>query len=244
MLRNFYQITTSLLILTFSATLTADPALYRTVYSADYKGLPVSAKGIRELSRAEDGTFTLSSTATSFFSKISEVSRFKIEGQSIIPLEYQYHRTGIGKNRDAVLSFDWEKMKVLNDVQKKPWEMAIEYGTLDKLLYQLAMQEELRRAYEQGLPWPTLEYHVADGGRLKLYQFKVLGEEFVDTPVGKIKTIKAVRIHRKNRSTTFWLAPEYDFMLVRFEQTGKRGDGFELLLKEATFNGKKITKSR
>ena len=241
MIRIAAQITTGLLVLSLSNLAFAEPVLYRAVYKADYKGLPVSAKGIRELSRSDDGTYTLSSTATSFFTKIVEVSKFKLVDEQVVPVEYQYHRSGIGKKRDAILSFDWENSKVLNNVQSKPWEMSIPEGTLDKLLYQLKMREDLVAARNEGLPWPTLDYQVADGGRLKKYQFEITGEEEIDTPVGKIKTIKAERVgNRRNRTTIFWLAPEYDFLLVRFQQYEEDGKGFELLLKEARFDGREL----
>ncbi len=88
------------------------PSLYRAEYKADYKGFPVKATGIRELKKDKNGIYTLSSTATSFLATISESSAFKVIDQKITPIEYQYHRSGIGKKRDAVLNFDWQKMKV------------------------------------------------------------------------------------------------------------------------------------
>lgn len=218
-----------------------NPSLFRAVYKADYKGLPISAKGIRELTRNEDGHYFLSSIATSMFTSITETTEFKVDGTEVIPLEYQYHRSGIGRNRDAILNFDWENNSVLNNVQAKPWRMDVPVGTLDKLLYQYKLREDLRAAYEAGAPWPELDYVIADGGKLKNYSFQVIGEEEIDTPLGKMKTIKASRVKdSRNRESTFWLAPEYDFLLVRFQQLEADGDGFELLLREAEFEGRKL----
>jgi hypothetical protein len=42
-----------------------------------------------------------------------------------------------------------------------------------------------------------------------------------------------------DRTTIFWLAPAYEFLLVRFLQEEQSG-GFELLLKEAKFRGEVI----
>ncbi|HJP51930.1 MAG: DUF3108 domain-containing protein [Pseudomonadales bacterium] len=234
-------VTTIILVfLVISSLAKAEPTLFRAVYRADYRGLPISAEGIRELRKDENGIYTLSSTANSFFASITEFSRFKIKDDLVVPVEYQYHRSGIGKKRDAVLSFDWDKMLVLNDLQSPPWEMAIPEGTLDKLLYQLKVREDLLAAHQQGLPWPELHYQIADGGKLKHYEFKVIGEEEIETPIGVFSTIKATRIkHRPKRNTTFWLAPEYDFLLVRFQQV-EDDRGFELLLKEAEFDGIKL----
>lgn len=224
-----------------TANATLQPSLFRAVYRADYKGLPISAKGIRELTRDEAGNYLLSSKASALFASITETSSFKIEGSAVIPLEYQYHRSGIGKKRDAVLSFDWETNTVLNDVQNQPWRMDVPVGAMDKLLYQFKLREDLLAAYQSGDPWPELEYTIADGGQLKTYSFKVIGEEMIETPLGKMNTIKAARVNdNRDRESTFWLAPDYDFLLVRFQQMEADGDGFELLLKEAEFDGKQL----
>ncbi len=52
--------------------------------------------------------------------------------------------------------------------------------------------------------------------------------------------VKRVR-EESDRVTDFWLAFEYDFMLVRFVQKEEDRGGFELMLKEATF-GDEIVK--
>ena len=218
---------------------TAEPTPFRAVYKADYKGLPLSAVGIRELKQIEDSKYLLSSTAKSFFASITEQSIFTLDEQQIVPLEYQYKRTGIGKNRKVVLTFDWEAGKVTSEL--KPWEIKLTDETLDKLLFQFRMREDLQDAMQNGQPWPDMNYQVADRGRIRNYNFKVTGEEFIDTPVGKIRTVKAIRLRKGGeRSTTFWLAPNYEFMLVRLLQIEKKGRGFELLLKEAVFNGEQV----
>ncbi|MFT7685621.1 MAG: hypothetical protein ACI9FB_000964 [Candidatus Azotimanducaceae bacterium] len=217
------------------------PSLYRAVYKADYKGLPVNAKGIRELSRDENGLYTLTSSASSFLGSINESSVFNIIDEKIKPIEYQYHRSGIGKKRDAILNFNWEEMKVLNNVQSKPWQMAITDASLDKLIYQLQMREDLRATKASEEAWPLLQYEIADGGKLKRYEFEVVGTEVIDTPLGEIDTVKVMRVkHRKNRETAFWLAPKYEFLLVRLQQLEGNGKGFELHLTDAVFDGKPI----
>jgi hypothetical protein len=210
---------------------------FRAVYKADYKGLPIRATGIRELSQTADNGYLLSSSASSFVASVTEQSHFSLgDDNQIIPAEYQYHRKGIGKNRDAILRFDWATQQVENDVQAKPWMMSIPVGTLDKLSYQLQMRHDLAAAHHQNLPWPELAYQVADGGKLKTYQFSVVGLESVTTPVGKFNALRVSRVRQdSDRVTDFWLAVEYDFMLVRFVQKKEDRGGFELMLKKATF---------
>ncbi|MFP6807111.1 MAG: DUF3108 domain-containing protein [Pseudomonadales bacterium] len=217
----------------------AEPTTFRAVYHADYKGLPVSAVGIRELIMLEPGKYMLSSSANSFLASISEHSIFSIDGQEVIPLKYHYSRGGIGKNRKVDIAFNWQEKTVSNRAGK--WEMELPPGVLDKLLYQYKMRGDLKKAADEKLDWPQMSYQIADKGDLKNYIFEVVGEESIETPVGKIHTIKANRIRKNsNRTTTFWMAPEYEFMLIRLLQIEKNGKGFELLLKEGVFDGQPV----
>lgn len=225
-----------------AATSNADPTPFKATYKATFNGIPISAKGTRELIRTEDNHFLLVSSAKSFLGSITEQTLVTLDDKNqISPLEYQYHRTGIGRNRDATLTFDWDAMRVLNDVQSKPWKMDISHGMQDKLSYQLKMREQLTAAYQRGEEWPPLDYHIADGGLGKHYVFEIVGEENVKTPAGVIRTFKARRANDDDRETVFWLAPDYEFLLIRFEQTEDDGDGFKLMLKEAVFDGVPIT---
>ena len=119
--------------------------------------------------------------------------------------------------------------------------MAIEQGVQDKLSYQFELRNQLVEAREKGEDYPELSYKIADGGHLKVYSFKIVGEERVRTPLGVFNTVKATRTDgNPDRVTDFWLAPQYDYLLVKFEQTEPDGDGFELVLRKAQFDGKEV----
>ena len=232
-----------LLLLSYTVPLSAcaEPTPYRAVYTADYKGLPISAQAIRELVKHDDGTYTLSSVAASFIAKLSESTRFKIEQGRLMPLHYELHRAGIGKKRDAVLDFNWQNHTVVNNVQSKPWTMDIPVGTQDKLLYQLMLREDLMATRKAGKPWPKLQYKIADGGKIKHYAFAVLGIEEIKTPLGKLQVLKVGRLRKtKDRSTIFWLSIAHDFLLIRFRQQQENGSKFELNIKSAEFNGQQL----
>jgi hypothetical protein len=158
----------------------------------------------------------------------SEESRFKVNGQTLQPLDYRYHKEVLGKKRDARLHFDWEQGKVTNQVQNKPWDMSVDHGTLDKLNYQL----QLRRDLSEGRT--KLRYPVADGGIMKTYDFSILGEEKVQTPMGEYTAVK-VRRERgpdSKRETLIWFAKELDYLIVKLKQVEKNGKSYMLLLHE------------
>jgi len=198
---------------------------FKAVYKARVQGflLPVKGQATRELIRVED-EYLFQSFADSLVN-IDEQSRFKLVDGKIQPEKYIYKRTGMGKNRDADLTFNWQEGKVLNLVEGVPWKMEVPPGTLDKLVYQLQMRIDLI----QNPPTPEsdsvreLHYVVADGGRLKDYYFSVLGNETIDTPLGEINALKLQRVREsRKRETLIWLDPQREFLVVKLEQQEKK----------------------
>ena len=220
----------------------AEPVPFKAVYKARYLGFPIGATGVRELRKMDDGSWLLTSRAHNFLGTIAEQTTFKLDKQNrVVPEEYQYHRTGIGRNRSTVLKFNWQKLQVTEGDDGKPWKLALKPGTQDNLSYQFSLRSDLTDAWHEGKQWPLLSYQIADDGQLKEYSFKVIGKETVKTPIGKFETIKATRTDgNPERHTNFWLAPAYNFLLIKFEQIEPNGHGFQLLLRQAEFDGKKI----
>ncbi len=76
-------------------------------------------------------------------------------------------------------------------------------------------------------------YAVADNGRMRHFEFEIEGRETLSTPLGEIETLKVRRVRDyPRRDTIFWLAPEYDCLMVRMTQRERNGTRFELLIRE------------
>ncbi|MCW8964473.1 MAG: DUF3108 domain-containing protein [Gammaproteobacteria bacterium] len=133
-------------------------------------------------------------------------------------LSYRYDRAG--KEKHVHLKFDWQQMKVTNIINGDPWHMQIPDATLDKLSINLALMAHLS-ASETDISFP-----VADGGKLKTYDFKVIGKESIDTSLGQISTIKVSRNKRgrKDKQAILWLAPDLGYLVVRIEKADKDND--------------------
>lgn len=132
-------------------------------------------------------------------------------------LSYQYHRSG--KEKRVHLKFDWQQKKVTNIINGDPWQMQIPDGAQDKLSINLALMAHLAHSKSD------VSFPVADGGRLKTYDFKFLGEETIDTKLGQLQTVKVLRNKRgrKNRQAIIWLAPTLGYLPVRMEKSEKDG---------------------
>lgn len=237
MQRRVLQLRQLLLILLLIAQASlADPALYRAEYVAEYQGLPVRAKGIRELSRLEGNRYRLVSTARSILASVTESTDFEIGDNGLSPLHYSYSRKGLGKNRGESSRFDWTAGVIEYGDESSP----VDPGTLDKLLYQYKLRADVASAVRDGLSDLLFEYVIADEEKRKRYQFRITGEEDLETPLGILRTVRVDRVREDDiRQTSLWLAIDHEFLLVRLIQTEQQ-KGFELNLSSASINGAPI----
>lgn len=144
---------------------------------------------------------------------VEETSVWSLEKDSVTPHEYLYQRTGGKKEKYLQMLFDWPNKHVSIDDKEHPWQLKIQKGVLDKLIYQISLMRDLDKGIEQ------IDYRIADGGRLKTYTIQVLGTETITTPLGQIETIKLSRQREKpnDRETTLWCAPALNYLPVKLE---------------------------
>ncbi len=222
------------------------PQPFKVIYQADYKGLPISATGIRELSwqnheGAEVPLYTFTSSALSIFAKFTEQSDFVMIGDTARPQFYRYDRTGLGRNKSIRLNFDWDQNQVIDLDSGEYWPLA-DTRISDRLLYQFQLQTDLLNQGADIALGTQLSYRIQDQNTLKDYVFSVKAKVTLNTPLGPVETYEIVRSNdQENRATTLWLAPAFEYMLIRFEQVSSDGENFSLTLEKAYLNETPIT---
>jgi hypothetical protein len=113
-------------------------------------------------------------------------------------------------------------MTVSNHVEDSRWEMEIPAGTLDKLASQLAMMLALRAGETD------VTFNIADGGKLKEYRFRTVGQEMLELPAGTFETVKITKLREnRKRETYIWCAPALNYLPVRIWQRGKDDAEYE-----------------
>ncbi|MFQ5658949.1 MAG: DUF3108 domain-containing protein [Gammaproteobacteria bacterium] len=200
------------------------PDPFEASYSLHSRGYTF-AKMKRSVSRLQDGTYLYHSetNTTGLVSllrndHIEEQSTWFMDEDQLKPLRYSYLRSGGKKDRDVTVQFDWASGQITNSVNGAAWRMPIQPAVMDKLLYQLAIMHDLDSGKEQ------FSYTIADGGKIKIYNFDILGEEPVKTPLGEFATVKLKRIRKNSKhKTTFWCARELGYLPVRVENISKDG---------------------
>ena len=200
------------------------PQAFEAAYTLHRKGIKI-AKMKRSFSHLQNGKFlyrseTITAGLLSLFRKdrVIEQSTWYLDEQQIRPILYSYEHTGGKKERNVIIKFDWTAKRITNSINGDSWQMQTRPNIMDKLLYQFAIMQDIKAGKD------PLVYTIADGGKIKTYNFEVLGEEVIHTKLGKLHTLKLER-HKSNskRKTTFWCARDLNYLPVRVEHIAKDG---------------------
>ena len=150
--------------------------------------------------------------------QIIEKSTWQFTEGQLQPLLYSYLHTGGKKNRNVEINFDWSARKITNSINGSSWQMPIQAYIMDKLLYQLAIMYDLDKGMNK------ISYAIADGGKIKTYDFELVGKEGVNTPIGDFDALKLVR-HKSNtnQKTAIWCAKELGYLPVKVENVEDNG---------------------
>ncbi len=229
-----------LLLTQFSLSAAADTLLmpYELTYSAKYNGLNISAH--RTLKQLENGKYEIHTTAESFFANIAETGVFEVdENTNIINDSYQYRRNLLGKKKVEHLAYDRENnLAIYNakDKQRKVDLSQVPGGVepFSRLTYKLQIRRDLMNNVDD------LSYPVISRGKLKTYRFENAGEELVETSLGPIRAIRVNRIRDdKERETTFWFAPELNYILVKLWQK-EDDEEYQIILDQGSIDGQPL----
>lgn len=148
---------------------------------------------------------------------ITEESRGRLDSKEVAPSSYHYSESANAADK-AEVHFDWPAMKAYTTSGGVTWAQEIETGTQDRLSQQLMVRLQLAQGQRE------LSYQVADGGKLKLYRFQVVGEEPIKTPYGRFSCLKVQRSKESRPPDyTIWFAPDLDYLPIRIER--RQGSG-------------------
>ncbi|AYC32155.1 DUF3108 domain-containing protein [Pseudomonas cavernae] len=206
-------------------------------YTADWKQVPVGGSAVRSLKAEADGRWLLDFEASMLVASLSEQSTFRVEKDTFLPLTYRFNRGGLGKAKQVELDFDWNEKQILGSDRGNQVRLPLNRGLQDKSTYQVVLQHDVAAGKQ------SMSYQVVDGDEVETYDFRVLGEEVVETKAGLIDAIKVERVRdptQSNRKTVLWFAKDWDYLLVRLQQVEKDGKEYQIMLQDGTVDGKPV----
>lgn len=154
---------------------------------------------------------TYESKVSKFFlsDKRYEKTRFINKEGNLVPLNYDYKRTGTGPNKALSITFDESKQKIIMDKDELEW-----HGEFDNQLFRVDFPKKLAQGIKR-LQYDFINYR----GEKRQYTLEVVDTDNLSLPYGQITAIK-VLIGRESstRVTYAWFAPSLNYNLVRLQQ--------------------------
>lgn len=162
-----------------------------------------------------------------YSSTVREMSIGRIQADGFRPDVYRYNRSGGDDEREAELRFDWDTLRVVNDIEDRPWRMDITRDTIDRVISPLQLMHDLTERDGDD----ELVYRIADGGTLKTYVLRIGERTTVDTPAGRFEALTIRRSDTdSDRETTLWVAPALGYLAVQVEQREDGDRNFRMVL--------------
>jgi hypothetical protein len=213
---------------------------YSASYEASYAGLTATA--YRELRLLTEGQYELEQNIEvrvlgARLGAVEEISRFDWSEDWPVPLYYDYVQSGISSREESV-EFDWQSGQATSRDDDRSWRVDILPGVLDKLSFQAALRYQLSKPHEG-----ELAFSMVDGDEVEHHVYQVGEAEIIETGLGRLQTVRVERVREEgsNRRTIFWLATDWDYLLVRFLQSSGSGGDTELVLQEAMLGEQQVS---
>ncbi len=213
------KVAVTLLLFFWAGTAASLPPDFSASYTVHYEGMKIGTMR-RELTRGDQemlfsSVSKVEGLASLFVKGVDERSTLHIHQGALRPLKYSYRQ----KDKNRTIAFDWARQTASSSDGKRSWQLPLRAGLFDNLSYQLAIMEDLSAGKKS-----PLEYRIADKSSIKTYTFSNLGEESLETPLGRLPTVKLFRQKPgSKRTTTLWCAVDLHFLPVRLENTQENG---------------------
>lgn len=218
---------------------------YSAEYQASANGLAATAT--RSLRRQGENSYRLSNSleaklAGQTLARLEQASEFTLQGKQLLPLNYSYQLSGVSRASHAIF-FNWDAGIALSTEDDESWQLQLVDGVMDQLSYQVAMRQALLDDSEDSAEF---SFKILDGDAIETHAYRLVGEEFISTPLGELNTVKLERVREASdeRVTEIWLAKDWNYLLTRIEQLNRSGLKIILELNSAELDGNRVSAER
>ncbi|MBT9613332.1 MAG: DUF3108 domain-containing protein [Burkholderiales bacterium] len=203
--------------------------LVYTVYRGD-QGMSVGKTTHKWRTANNQYLLTSSTEATGLFSlffggRYILTSRGELSANGLKPISFWIQRGQSGE-RTEFAEFDWEAKSLQYGRSDERRNVALGEGTQDQLsvFYQLALTAPHSGRFKLAL---------TTGRKFNQYDYQVIGEETIETPLGPLKTQHLARVAQEaGNSADIWLAVDHHFLPVRFKLGSQKGEILDHVIAE------------
>lgn len=201
-------------ILAAEPTLTPFSASYSTTYKLGWFTLNIDGK--RVLKQLDNGHWQITFDASTSGASINEKSIFTVHNNQIVPIEYHYKTGGLLNKTPLNINFDAARKLIKDNNSNTTYKDLWQHNIQDNLTYIVQASIDLSQGKTK------VDYPIFKSDYVKLYSYEVVGEEVINTKIGKLNTIKIERVgDNKDRTISAWFAIDYNYQLVRLNESKK-----------------------
>ena len=216
------SLTTAVSLTVFSShALAMSP--FQASYQFAYNGKNLGT-ATRTLSQSGNNWTYVFAAKAAAIASASETSRFSFSNGQLNSNSFSRTSKILVHNDTMTINFNPSSKTINTKKGDKARSFAWKTGALDELNAELQVREDLKKGSLKS------NYLIADAKGLDERQFVKKGNETIKTDYGTFNTIKVVLSHdNAEKSSTFWLAPQLDYLPVKMaHQDGKTS--YSLLL--------------
>ena len=140
-------------------------------------------------------------------------SEILIRPRELIPL--QYEKQGANKSKRQFYQFDWQKLEAAITYKGDNYLLAITRGVVDENTLQLKLRQDVAQSDTQ--PFDR-SYQILSDGRLKKRRFVKTGSELINSPLGRVDTIRIERYKDGIVDQVYWMSPTHHYLPARIEK--------------------------
>lgn len=145
--------------------------------------------------------------------KSNEFSEFVIADNKLLTSRfYTSSKVTFKSARIIEQLFDWEAKLEKGTRDKRKWELPIEQQMYDRMSHIVQLRSDLLSGKDK------LEYLVSYKGSRKSFDYSLIKEERLKTPIGEIDTVKVDRIKGDESRFSVWLSPDHNYFPVKIAQ--------------------------
>lgn len=157
---------------------------------------------------------------------LRETTKFDVIDGRPRALDYTLYNTLGSKPRNGHVAFDWERGIVTGNYKEKAIDIPIPENAADRSMLQLILMADLRNDNLQQRYWAY------DKDEFIPIRVERLGEETIETPVGKFSTVVLRYAEEEDTGdTVLWCAGELGYLPVRIRAND---EGKEVLVAKLT----------
>jgi len=199
----------------------------------------ITLHGIQSLTRLKNNQWQYSLQTLSSFIKIIETSNFERQDSQIIPLSYRHFSRIAFVKKDESATFNSKVNQIIVKRKTGIKTYPLIAGIMDPSSFQIKLMEELTQGKTE------FSYLIQDLGKQTRYDFRVVQQEKLTTPMGVLDVVKIEQVwnSKSSKQKYIWVSKDFGYIPLLIENYRDGKIVSYIRAKSGTYNGKAINTS-